>query len=236
MEPKTQTIQEVFQSFLSEQQTRLAPSTFARYKDVIELFAHSLNSYAYQSLQEAERKAWEKRWEADKEAGSFCNTFGPDKIPENIAEFLGYFLIRKVSAGQDLLKASGTVMRKLLKWLEENNLVHSDSIGEAEELVDDIGPELPKAEKLSMILGQLCLEPPQGRLLEEWEGGYAVIEKIEPGRLWFRDDFGGDEVVGPVIVSKGATEVAKVGWSISALYLVRTSRGWRMAEVGNVYP
>lgn len=236
MEHERQTINQTFQSFLAEREARLAPSTFAKYEDVIGLFAHCLGGYAHQSLQEAERKAWEKRWDADEEAASFCNNFGPDKIPENVAEFLGYFLIRKVSASQDLLKASGTVMRKLFKWLKEEDLIDTDRGEEAIEVVNEIGPELPKAEKLSMILSQLCLEPPSGRVLEEWEGDYAEIVKLEPGKIWFRDDYGDDAVVGPVIVPKRANEVAKVGWNVSAVYLVRTARGWRMSEVGNVYP
>ena len=40
--------------------------------------------------------------------------FGPEKIAENLGEFLDYFMVRKVIAGQELLKASGTVTGKLL--------------------------------------------------------------------------------------------------------------------------
>ena len=39
--------------------------------------------------------------------------FGPEKIPGNVAEFLDYFMVRKVMCGKDLMRAAGTVMKKL---------------------------------------------------------------------------------------------------------------------------
>lgn len=62
------------------------------YEDVIDLLRSSLDGYAYQSLSKAEHAFWEKRWSKDEERGSFCNTFGPDKIIENLGEFLGYYM------------------------------------------------------------------------------------------------------------------------------------------------
>lgn len=236
MPSQGQTINQAFEAFLAEQEQRLAPRTFAKYKDIIQLFTHSLDGYAYQSLEEDERKSWEKRWEADEEAGSFCNTFGPDKVPENIAEFLGYFMVRKVMASEDLLKAAGTVTRKLLKWLEANGYVDEDETAIAREAVNELGPELPKAERLGRILWDAAQVPPSGKMLEGRELEYAEIAKIDAGRLWFRDDFGDDETVGPVVVPEAASKIAKEGWHISALYLVRTKSGWRVVEIGNVYP
>lgn len=236
MERSIPNINETLDSFLAEQRRRLAPRTYVNYEDVIRLFAHSMDGYAYQSLSKSERKIWEKAFNEDEEAGSFCNTFGPDKIPENVSEFLGYFMIRKVFASEELLKASGTVIRKLLKWLKAHDLIEDAETQHGLEVAGDLGRDISKAGKLSLLLGELCVVPVTQRVLEEWEDDYASIAKVEPGKLWFRAGFSGAEVVGPIAVPKGASAIAQEGWDVSAVRLVRTSKGWRMSEVGNVYP
>lgn len=40
---------------------------------------------------------------------AFVRLFGPDKIVEALGEFLDYSMIRKVMAGEELLRAAGTV-------------------------------------------------------------------------------------------------------------------------------
>ncbi len=80
-------------------------------------------------------KRWQKAFDAgDEEA--FCHLFGPDEIPPHLGEFLGYFMVRKVSAGQELLKAAGTVTGKLARWLEQQAYIESDA---AEVAVDARG-------------------------------------------------------------------------------------------------
>ena len=75
----------------------------------------------------------------------------------------------------------------------------------------------------------------QDALLEfaDWENELAEIERIEPGRLWFRSELG---EIGPVLVPERAAEVAKLGWAISALSFGRTDAGWHILDMGNVYP
>jgi hypothetical protein len=58
---------------------------------------------------------------------------------------------------------------------------------------------------------------------------YLVIERVEPGRLYFS---GG---VGPLRVSAQACELAEVGWGVAAT-LARRAGIWWVVEVGNVYP
>src|SRR4051794_16307264 len=41
-----------------------------------------------------------------------CRLFGAEKIIESLGEFLGYFMVRKVAASEELLRASGTIMAK----------------------------------------------------------------------------------------------------------------------------
>lgn len=235
MEQANPTINQALEAFLGEQKQRLATKTYAKYEAVIHLLGDCLDSYGHLSLSAREGKVWHKAFMQDEEAGAFCNMFGPDKIPENVGEFLGYFMIRKVMAGQDLLKASGTVVRKLLKWLRAEDLIEAADAQDGLEIVDDIGPDLAISDEFSFRLGSLCLEQPTGRVLEEWEDAYAGIAKVEQGKIWF-SNHSASEVVGPVLVSKETSDIAKVGWDVSAVYLVRTGKGWHMSGVGTVYP
>ena len=86
------------------------------------MLRHSLDGYAYSSLDNDERRRWEQEFETDEE-GAFCRLFGPEKIPPDLGEFLDYFMVRKVIAGRELLKASGTVTGKLARWLADHGYI-----------------------------------------------------------------------------------------------------------------
>jgi len=229
------TINEALDSFLAEQEERLAASTYRRYAEVVELLRHSLDGYAHQALSERERAFWEDRFDRDEESGSFCNTFGPEKIPENLGEFLGYFMIRKVMAGKDLRRSAGTVTKKLASWLEEQGWVDPEEAADARERGADAARDLPRAEELTQILWDCSQAQPPGAILEEWDDDLAEIQRVERGSIWFRDFRSGEEI-GPVEVPERASELARPGWTISALLLGRTRRGWRILELANVYP
>ncbi len=75
------------------------------------LLRHSLDSHGYISLSDPEAKRVNAAYDAGDEQ-AFCHQFGPEKIPEHLSEFLGYFMVRKVMAGQELLKTAGAVTGK----------------------------------------------------------------------------------------------------------------------------
>src|SRR5947209_10194836 len=104
------TIDDALVRFLDAQRPRLAPRTFRRYEEICELLRHCLNGYGYTGLSEFERKRWERAYEAGDE-DAFCHLMGPEQLVDNLGEFLGYFMIRKVASGQELLKAAGTVTK-----------------------------------------------------------------------------------------------------------------------------
>ena len=58
---------------------------------------------------------------------------------------------------------------------------------------------------------------------------YLMIDKVEPGALWFE---GG---IGPVTVPKAASNITQPGWSVN-ISLGRAAGTWHILEVGNVYP
>src|SRR5919201_1160856 len=108
---KTTTIDEALDAFLAEQRKRLSAKTLRNYEDVVLLLRSSLNGYAYQSLDGLEEERWRKALDAgDEEA--FTRLFGPEKMIENLGEFLGYFMVRKVMASQELRRAGGFVVRR----------------------------------------------------------------------------------------------------------------------------
>jgi glutamine synthetase adenylyltransferase len=110
------TIAVALAQFLDEQERRLSPKTAAQYRDVVELLQHQLNGYAYLSLDERDAKRFERLQRATGDVQrEFCQVFGPEHILPNVGEFLGYFMVRKVIASRALLRAAGTVTKRLVQ-------------------------------------------------------------------------------------------------------------------------
>jgi hypothetical protein len=225
-------IADVLTDFLSEQEERLAPRTYRNYAEVVELLTHCLNNYGYQSLSEHERRRFENTYESDPDA--FVHLFGPEKIAENLGEFLGYFMIRKVAAGEDLLRSSGTVTKKLVKWLAHHGYLNDDDVETGTERATGASRDLPRAEKLSRLLSEQSRRSNlDARELndDDYVEDYLTIERVEAGALWFGDG------VGSVKVTTAISDLAEAGWSVS-LVLGRSGeqKPWQILEVGNVYP
>jgi hypothetical protein len=226
------TIDQVLDAFLQDQRQRLSAHTMRNYEDIVELLRACLNGYAYESLDKADRKRFDQAYEAgDQEA--FCHLFGPEHILQNLAEFLGYFMLRKVMAGQELLRSAGTVTKKLATWLYEHGYVSDDEAQIAVDRGTDAARDPPRAERLANLLYDQSRAVPdfdpaaldQEDLVED----YLMIERIEPGALYF------DGGIGPLAVSEQASGLAEVGWGVN-ITLVRITSTWWVAEVGNVYP
>lgn len=225
------TIDTVLAEFLVEQRARLSARTFANYEDVIRLLRSSLDNYGPNSLDTGERRRWEAAFEEDDEA--FCHLFGPEKIPEHLGEFLGYFMIRKVFASQELLKASGTVTKKLVRWLQTRGYIDEEAAGDAVERAHDARRELPIADRLGDLLHDAATAAPpldpEAVADEDWVEDYLAIARVESGRIWFE---GG---VGPIAVPKEASDLAQPGWSLFVT-VARHGGRWYLIENGFVYP
>ena len=231
---KRPTIAVVLAQFLDEQEQRLAPKTVAQYRDVVELLQHYLNGYAYLALDALDAKRFERLQHATGDAQrEFCQIFGPEHILPNVGEFLGYFMVRKVMAGQELLRASGTVTKKLAAWLHEQGYISERQRLEAVERGGDAARELPRADRLGELLhDEMAKTPPldpEEIPDEHWVEDFLAIERVEPGVLWFE---GG---IGPVRVSRRASDLAEVGWGVN-IVLAQLRGEWRIVELGFVYP
>jgi hypothetical protein len=226
------TIDEALDRFLADQRERTSEKTFRRYQDVVQLLRHSLDGYAYSWLDENERQRWEKELEANEE-GAFCRLFGPEKIPEHLGAFLGDFMVRKVFASQELLKASGTVTGKLVRWLSQHGCIDDQSAQDASEQARDAARDLPVADRLGMMLHDLAANSPDidpDQVAEQdWAEDYLAITDVEPGKIWFE---GG---VGPITVPQKASDLARPGWSMH-ITAARLNDAWRLLEIGFVYP
>jgi hypothetical protein len=239
--PAEPNIRRVLDEFLEEQRTRLAPRTLARYEIVLALLRSHLDGYAHECLSAPEAARFERSYDAEgEEHREFCDLFGPEKIPENLGGFLGYFMIRKVLAGEDLLRAAGTVTKKLSKWLAGKGYVSQEAAGEASERSAAAARDLPRAERSAQILREaaerLGIDAAALDDKDYLEFDHFTIAKVEPGRLWLDGwDDGKLRTRGPISVPEPATRWLRPGWTIScSLGCVRKS--WRLLEVANVYP
>lgn len=231
MTTRIPTIDQALDAFLAAKEAAVKPRAFRNYASVIDLLKMSLNGYAYDSLDRSERKRWDKAFEAgDEEA--YTRLFGPDKIPEHLGAFLGYFMIRKVAASAELTAAAGRVTKDLAEWLAAQGWIDAGALEEAVERSDDAARDLPRAERLGALLDRQAQRTriDQAALADEdYLEDTLWIERVEPTALWFE---GG---IGPLPVPAAAAKLAQPGWS---LYLVlgREGGAWHVLEVGSVYP
>jgi len=201
-------IDQVFEDFLSDQRQCLKAMTFSKYESVVELLRHHLNGYAYEGLSKAETALFEKYYNAGgEEHREFCELFRPEKILENIGMFLSYFMIRKVMAGQDLMRVAGTVARKLAKWLAEKGYVSEEEAQSGADIGGQAARDLPKAERAAQILYEAARNLPVGVSELEEEDRLAfdhyTVVKIEPGKVWVEASAGGyAKTLGPIAVPK----------------------------------
>ena len=239
-QPASHTIEQVFDEFLGDQRRRLRPRTLSKYEDVLGLLRDHLNGYAYQSLSTAEAALFDRYYNApgDKHL-EFCQLFGPDKIVANLGGFLGYFMIRKVVAGQDLKRAAGTVTKKLSTWLAAQGHVAEDEAQEGADLGAEAARDLPKAERAARILYDATTNLALGShdLGDDFlEFDHCTIAKVEAGRLWLEGfERGTRRAYGPILVPAAATKLLCKGWDLSCA-LGRVDGTWRIVEVANVYP
>ena len=135
-------------------------------------------------------------------------------------------------AGEELLRSAGTVTKKLAKWLGERGYLDENAVETAVERGADAGCDLPKAEKLSRLLfeqAQRSTIHPGALDDDDYVEDYLMIERVDPGALWFEGE------IGPVKVPKAASDPARPGWSVN-IVLGRAGDTWQVLEVGNVYP
>lgn len=226
-------ISAVLAGYLADEKTRLAAKTYGLHADVIELLQHSLNGYAASSLDKGEYELWEELFNSEGEQHrEFCEIFGPEHILPHIGEFLSYFMVSKVMASQDLLRASGTVTKKLAKWLAGNGYVTAEEIKDTMERSADAARDLPRAEKLSALLYEFTSNRYSAEDTDI-EDRFEIM-RVEPGKLWL-EGFEDSRPLGPISLPVEATKLCRVGWTIAGA-VRETGRKCVLVEAWKVYP
>ena len=77
-------------------------------------------------------------------------------VLDHLGAFLGDFMVRKLFASQELLKASGTVTGKLVRWLSQHSYIDDQSAEDANDRAREASRDLPIADRLGMILHDLA--------------------------------------------------------------------------------
>ncbi|GLI34898.1 hypothetical protein DAMNIGENAA_23310 [Desulforhabdus amnigena] len=198
---------------------------------MIDLLRHCLNGYGYHELDNSSDIALYEKLYFQKNR-EFCVIFGPDKILPSLSNFMNYFMIRKVMASEALLQVTGTVVKKLIKWLEEQGYIDREYALRGLRIATEAARELPAAERLARLLYEFA----QNHAPRYWTSeldDYFILEKVRPGILLLS----GSTVSGvvEVRVPKEITDHCREGWQINLL-LGKTRNGWCILETGNVYP
>lgn len=227
------TISDVLAAYLADQKAQLSAEAYDHCVAVIGLLKDSLNGYAYNSLDKEKLELWEERFNAEGDRHQeFCEIFGPDEILPNIGEFLGYFMVRKVMVDHHLLRASGTVTKKLAKWMADKGYATAEESLEAMKRGADAARDLPQADRLcSMLYGFLSNKssPKNTDVEDQFE-----IMRVEPGKVWLQG-FGDDRLLGPISLPVEATKLCQVGWTISGAVRI-TGKKQVLVEAWGVYP
>ena len=135
----SKTIQQLFDEFLDDQDIRIGPKTFEKYETIIHLYRSYLESY------------WPGHSGPDynavtKAKGTYCGTYGAKDIRSGFYEFLNYFMPYKVIAGNGTMKAAGTVIKKLAKWLVTNGHIQANDV--SSDLLGSVARDLPATQSL----------------------------------------------------------------------------------------
>jgi hypothetical protein len=219
------TIAQLFEEFLADQKARLSQKTYSRYEGSIHLYRSYLESY-WPNHDQKECNA------ITKAGGTYCQTFGAEDITSGFSEFLGYFMPMKVMGGDETMKAAGTAIKKLTKWLVAIGYIEDDEV--TTESVREAARDLPATQKLFDALCDWINEddPVDSRKNVE---GHFLIHQIGPKEIWLEPFMTGDPVLGPIPVPAKIARACQVGWNIGGT-VASTAKGWRLVEIWNVSP
>lgn len=224
------TIDQVLEEFLAEQEVRLAARTFLQYQDVVELLRTCIEDYAEPddpALVKAVDEAYQRGTEY-----ALCGLGSPKEIAYTIGHFLGWFMVRKVVAGQDLMRAAGSVTRRLGRWLYEHHYIDETNAEIFQSQVKSLGRALPKATDFRNKLSRWVDDLGGIRSDVSYEG-YFEISAIT-ARGWKLEGVL-SAPSGEIAVPSELRHVPEVGWRISGV-VARVPQGLRWVEIWNVYP
>ena len=229
------TIQEALDAFLVEIREQVSDQTYRSYSQVVGLLAHCINQYAYNTLDKENYERFNRLYDASGEAHrEYCEIFGPERIVGEYGKFLNDFMIRKVFAGRGLLKAAGTVTKRLARWLHTKGWVEADKLASVVETSARASRELPRADKLGEVLYNFVQRQSAPVAEEYTTHDHFTIVDIKEDSIVVTGLMDGPENVS-LRLPPEVLRHCEVGWSV-LMQLAWTGRRWTIVEVGNVYP
>jgi hypothetical protein len=219
------TIDQLFEKFLADQEARLGRKAYDKYAGIIDLYRSYLESYwPDHSGKEADTITRAK--------GTYCGTFGAEDLTSGFCDFLDYFMPRKVIAGNETMKAAGTVIKKLARWLVERGYTEDDE--GIREMVGETARDLPASQKLFYLLADWLAGNAPEKYRREVQGHFR-IQRVEPRQLWLEPILSSERDIGPIALPGKVTRACKVGWDVGGV-VGQTAKGWRLVEVWNISP
>lgn len=135
-----QTIEDVFEEFLNEQEQRLKTRTYDKYEEVVYFFKWYLHGYAYVYLSRKDRKTYDELFSKGK---GYCEIFGTDHIRAfGMRSFFGDFITRKGPSTRTFMATTGKVMQKLIEWMHEKGYMADEECKEIELIIKEFRDEL----------------------------------------------------------------------------------------------
>jgi hypothetical protein len=130
------------------------------------------------------------------------------------------------------MKAAGTVIKKLAKWLVEKGYTEADE--SLREFVGQAARDLPASQKLLDSLEDWLSENGPVKSSRRIEGHF-LIQRIESGQIWLESIMTDDPPIGPIPLPAKIARACKVGWDVGGV-VAQTKSGWRLVEVWNISP
>jgi len=210
----TTTIRQALAAFLEDTRARVSVSTARRYEFGIDLFEESMDGYGLLGDRDDSRL--------------FCDATGAGRIPGEVDEFFTWYLVRKVSAPMDDLKACGTAVKQLATWLGERG--HLDQV--AAKSMKAAAAQCARAFARSQELREVLDELAQIHTVEKTEEGHFDIKRVEDGALIISPMHGGEL---RLVLPEWALELSEPGWTFSGV-VGQQGDDYELVEIWNVYP
>jgi len=220
-------INESIDAFLEESSGKLSKNTANKYQYVLELFHDYLANYAELSHEE------------NKDTGIVLTADTQELHDGQVANFLEWFLIRKVIGPAWLNTSAPGIIKKYIQWLDKRRLLAEGAMDDAFETAKKAAKDLPRVEKAAALLYKLCNKNSDRFIAvdfddEDYNEGYGEVTGIIEDKLYLHYEYE-DKKTGPVQITK---EIAKLLKKCDTINLVVGRKGklWYPLEVGNVYP
>lgn len=222
---KVKTIDDAVSAFLTylKSEPSLPASAAKNAETVLNMLRHHLNTS-----------------DDDRPDEEFCSQSAPAKMIEHLDRFLRYCVMRELVLTFDQREFVFFVTYDFCEWLHKNKLLTDSSFVKFQLLREQ---HLDMWQRACTAAHEIAFSLPQRKTRakndQTIDFGRHDISQIVGDQIWLEiwslPLLPVDDHVGPITLPKGIAESLQVGWMITC-ELAKTKSGWRIVEVGNIYP